>query len=436
VPIDAEHQPPNALPLSQVEKLALGGLLALTILTRLLAIWLWWPDALTDPDAYVGIAHAIAAEDGFYTPGTTTPTAYRPPLYPCLLACWHVEPAEQRPSPWAICGWNELFSVLLVLVVLSAGLSLGTLRLFLIAASILVLDPLLIRATPVPMTELCFTTLTTAALLLLLGGQRDACLPPRLLTFAGCLLGLAALCRPTIWPFIGLYSLGMLVVHRRQLRAAGVSLAVMWLTIAVVVSPWVIRNQLVMGHPILTTTHGGYTLLLGNNRVFYDEVARRPWGTVWDGDSLDRWQRGMLAEMDTDLGPNADEVAKDRWQARRAWRHIAGDPAGFGWAVWYRVRSLWSLSPRGPAGESLPGIVRWLVALWYAALFGLAVAGAVIWYRSRQPGLWVLLTFIASLQLLHLVYWTDTRMRAPLHPVLAVLAAVAIDAAVRRRSKA
>ncbi|HUQ68955.1 MAG TPA: hypothetical protein VM165_05500, partial [Planctomycetaceae bacterium] len=251
----------------------------------------------------------------------------------------------------------------------------------------------------------------------------------RLLTgiAAGMFLGLAALCRPTIWPFIGLYSLSMIAIHRQRLREIILPLATMWLVIAAVVSPWVIRNQLVMGHPILTTTHGGYTLLLGNNPVFYDEVARQPWGTVWDGGSLDRWQRGMLAEMDAELGPNADEVARDRWQAARAWRHITDDPAGFGWAVWYRVRSLWSLSPRGKAGESLPGVVCWLVAGWYAALFGLAIAGGVIWARERRPGLWVLLLFIASVQMMHLVYWTDTRMRAPLHPVLAVLAATAVE---------
>lgn len=414
--------------------IAAVGILLLTIATRQAAVTVWWSDASTDPDAYVGIAETLVG-NCYCTPGTTSPTAYRPPLYPYLLASWLLDNPEQRPSAWAVRGLNLLFSVLLAGALLCAALLRGPKRVLLVTGAILALDPLLIRATPVPMTELCFTTLTSAALLLLLGGQRDACLPPRLLTFAGCLLGLAALCRPTIWPFIGLYSLGLLVAHRRQLRAAAVSLAAMWLVIAVVVSPWVIRNQLVLGHPILTTTHGGYTLLLGNNPVFYDEVARQPWGTVWDGASLDRWQRKMLAEMNADLGPHAGEVAQDRWQAKRAWRHIADDPAGFGWAVWYRVRSLWSLSPRGPAGEALPGVVRGLIALWYAALFAGAIAGAVIWHRRGWPGLWVLLLFIAALQLLHLVYWTDTRMRAPLHPVLAVLAAVAIDSVERRRSQ-
>ncbi|MFX9077435.1 hypothetical protein ABTN32_20465, partial [Acinetobacter baumannii] len=47
------------------------------------------------------------------------------------------------------------------------------------------------------------------------------------------------------------------------------------------VSPWLVRNWLVFGVPILTTTHGGYTLLLGNNSVFTQDVVQQPWGTVW-----------------------------------------------------------------------------------------------------------------------------------------------------------
>jgi hypothetical protein len=403
------------------------GLVIATVVTRLAASAIWWSDTATDPDAYVGIAKRIADGDGYCSPGTKTPTAYRPPLYPLLLSGYAALPAPL--SGYGICVLNTTFSILLVMTLYlrlrQNGLSLlGST----IASGVILVDPLLIRATPLAMTEPVFTFLATAALLTLLTSER-------LSIGGGLFQGLAALCRPTIWPFIGLYSLGLLIVHRHRWKDVAHPLTVMCLVIAAVVSPWVIRNQLVMGHPILTTTHGGYTLLLGNNPIFYAEVARKPWGTVWDGGSLERWQRGMLAEMDAELGPNADEVAGDRWQAAKAWRHIQNDPAGFGWAVWYRVRSLWSLSPRGAAGESLPGVMRWLVAAWYATLFGLAMAGAVIWWRERRPGFWVLLVFIASVQGMHLVYWTDTRMRAPLHPVLALLAAVAVERLWRLSSR-
>ena len=41
------------------------------------------------------------------------------------------------------------------------------------------------------------------------------------------------------------------------------------LTIVIVLSPWMIRNLVVLGEPVWTTTHGGYTLALANNPVYY-----------------------------------------------------------------------------------------------------------------------------------------------------------------------
>ncbi len=54
-----------------------------------------------------------------------------------------------------------------------------------------------------------------------------------------------------------------------------------WLTLlalGLTIAPWPIRNQVRFGRPIVTTTHGGYTLLLSNNPVYYSEVVLEPWG--------------------------------------------------------------------------------------------------------------------------------------------------------------
>ena len=59
-----------------------------------------------------------------------------------------------------------------------------------------------------------------------------------------------------------------------------------------VLTPWVIRNAVKFGAFIPATTHGGYTLLLGNNRVFFEEVVNGPSGR-WHGESLEQWQQEM-----------------------------------------------------------------------------------------------------------------------------------------------
>jgi len=50
-----------------------------------------------------------------------------------------------------------------------------------------------------------------------------------------------------------------------------------------VLSPSMIRNLALFGEPVWTTTHGGYTLALANNPVYYRNVLD---GEPWPG--LDR----------------------------------------------------------------------------------------------------------------------------------------------------
>ena len=70
-------------------------------------------------------------------------------------------------------------------------------------------------------------------------------------------------------------------------------------------SPWAIRNQLQFGRPIVTTTHGGYTLLLANNPEFYQWLRAGPWGSVWRADQFDaEWNRRKpQGEVQSDRRP-------------------------------------------------------------------------------------------------------------------------------------
>jgi hypothetical protein len=53
--------------------------------------------------------------------------------------------------------------------------------------------------------------------------------------------------------------------------------------------PWAARNTVVLGTPVWTTTHGGYTLALANNEVYYAEVVNGPPGEVWSGPNQRKW---------------------------------------------------------------------------------------------------------------------------------------------------
>lgn len=213
----------------------------------------------------------------------------------------------------------------------------------------------------------------------------------------------------------------------------------------VVVCPWLVRNVLVFGRPIFTTTHGGYTLLLGNNPVFYREVVDRPWGTVWQGESLSQWNESLETAMRQEHPPIESEPARDRWMVRRAIRNIGDQPAEFLSACRLRMLRFWNVAPLGPATDAIRRmwlrfcqaigqenwkphahaavtVVRWGLSLFYGTimiglLLSLVRMDRAEWQRYRP-----LLLLIAAFCVVHLFYWTNTRMRAPLIPAIALLA--------------
>lgn len=427
------------------EKIAWGGLLVVALAVRCLVCVYWSTDLTVDRDAYLGIVRNIRLGNGFCSPDTITPTAYRPPAYPLLVALFELVCTE----PYAVASLNILAGIATaagVWVLVGQWWLNPPLWKRVIAGLAIAADPLLLRYTAQPMTECVFTALTVWLLVgissLVMEQKRadnshDDSPPERSETrlsplVTGILAGVAILCRPTLLPFVGLISLGLvgriLFVGRWGHAKEWTALTKFVIGWCVVLGIWVARNQMVMGHPILTTTHGGYTLLLGNNPVFYREVARQPWGTVWQHDSLIGWQAALADQLQQEYGPKVDEITADRWHFRQATHAMHNDPDGFHAAVAYRIRSFWSLTPRGPEDSSR--VFRGIVSVWYATLFLFAAIGFIRAGLQRHPAVLLGGLVILSVAALHLLYWTDTRMRAPLHPVFVVMAV----APARRKS--
>lgn len=400
---------------------------------RGLLVWERRGELSEDRDAYLALAAGLAGGRGYSSPGSTHPTAYRPPLYPLLLAA---SPAA-NVSGW-VAAINLAAGIGTAWLTVVLGHFLGLAPSLALAAGLLVaIDPLLVRYASQPMTETVGALL--AAALLTACERWQARRNGWSALSAGVLMGLCVLCRPTFWAYAGL--LGAWIVVRwkpGELPAASPAdpeatpqrVQSWWsaclaaaLGLAVVVGPWVIRNQVVLGAPVLTTTHGGYTLLLGNNPQFYQEVIRQPWGTVWDGrrgPGQQAWVESIEREL-TAAGVRG-EVARDRWMSARAWRHIREDPGGFVQASLHRLTSLWNITPRGPAAEGWPTALLWGVGLFYLLEWAAVAVGVVSVLRRRDAAWEPLLLLLAAFTAVHLLYWTNVRMRAPLVPALALLA--------------
>lgn len=377
-----------------------------------------------DRDAYRAIAVGLANGEGYLHPGTRAPTAYRPPAYPLVLAALFAIGLGNV----AIASLHLLLGLATVYLTWLLGRRLGLGRFSLIAAGLVAVDPLLVRYTSLVMTETLATFLVTLFLWLAVPIRGEIENSPAIRPtggrwfLAGIVFGLCALCRPTVWAFAGLMA-GYWLLGCLRRRAVRIPLPLV-LGVALVVSPWVVRNLSVFGKPILTTTHGGYTLLLGNNPVYYEEVVAGSWGAVWSGDSLDQWQRHLRTEMAKADPSVVTESDRDQWMYHRARKNIATQPGVFARACVLRLaRGLWGLVPVSEGSGAARRAMNWGIGLFYALVFAGMVSGIVSLKRAGGTAWMPLLLLLLAFTAVHTLYWANVRMRAPLVPVIALLCA-------------
>jgi len=345
------------------------------------------------------------------------PTAFRPPLYPLVLATLVTNDA----LPAARIGLLHLaLGLATVWLTHRLAIQAGMGPWSALAAMLVVCDPLLMHQSTQLMTE-TFATFLAVSVLALCGwaSRGDTLQRPPVWKWGvmGGVLGLACLCRPPFLIWLGFIGLLVLAadVRRRNLSRS----LVLALSATAVLAPWVVRNQLLIGKPIIGTTHGGYTLWLGNNPDFYQFLRTARWGDVWDSRPIDQ-QQGAAAER------IESETERDRWAYAQAFSAIKKSRRMFAYACLVRVGRLWAPLPHRPYGgeSTIHALARYSAGAWNAALLGLAVMG--VW-RLRRDALrspWVYGLLLAlALTCVHTVFWSNIRMRAPVVPLICLLAA-------------
>ncbi|KAA5542201.1 glycosyltransferase family 39 protein [Roseiconus nitratireducens] len=422
---------------------------AVTVVVRVSIMWVTADRFTADPDAYLGLAQTLADHGVFgllSAEGRPQPTAFRPPLYPAVLAFCLAVPWSART---AITVLHLLLAVLTSILVFLTGRRMASpiqapasrfnaSAAGGLAAVLIALDPILVRQSTEIMTETLAATLSIAVLWAW-GGWIDAERPARRLVLAGALGGLMALaylCRPTFLVWAALVCAAMLWIgaRRRDLTSAMVAAAI----VAIVVGGWTFRNWRAVGHPVWATTHGGYTLLLANNESFYQYLQQGRFGTAWDATSFLRaydhryegdprtesfWQRNWKGKPIID--PAITEHQDDRLAYEAAVATIRRHPGLFCWSMVVRVGRLWSPFPHGVASRSR-------VAVWAVGGFYVVVYALMLWaaWRHRwsllQPRWWAVWALVLALTAVHAVYWSNLRMRAPAMPALVILASLSL----------
>ncbi len=404
------------------------SLLLLTLLIRGLVLYFMFGKLADDPDGYRELAENLAREGvyGYGQPGDDIqPTAYRPVLYPLLLST--AVDAKWQLSLWRVTLMHLALGVGTVLLTLNLGerLKLGGWSYF--AALLVCCDPILLNQSALVMTETLATFLAVLSLWCL----------TRLTQFpewwnalmAGGALGLSALCRPTFLPWIGLVAIALMLLAKVSWSRRAVHATALIAGACLFLLPWGIRNRVELGKFMLTTTHGGYTFYLGNCHEFFVHLTA--------GKSLETYDSLEALIMSTIRANSSgnifivsgDELLVDHQLYQQSFQDIHEEPHLFAYACLYRLYQLINPLPHPPAKElgpeSVPRkLLRNVVAAWYVAVYLLAILGCIRLRKDFRspPWLWGVLlvfTFLA----IHTFYWTNLRMRAPLMPFIALVAA-------------
>jgi len=434
------HDASNEMPAQRPSARAVVVLLLFALVVRGGVLWLKAGSLRSDPDGYRRLAENIYSKrvfgEGF------VPTAYRPPLYPLILAAFTREAGLPDAT---VAGLHLLLGVSTVWLTLSLGVAWKLGRYALLAAALVACDPILLNQSTLMMTETMATFLAAVALVLLTAVVERPSI--RIAVCAGLAIALAALCRPTflVWllfapPAVLWLTRGKRAANKPDAPARGddrtpslarraskrwrsdVRMAAVVFGAAVCgLAPWAVRNQIDFGRPIISTTHGGYTLLLGNNPSFYDHLR-----TARAEPSGAR----RTSNNPQDANPQvADELRDDRRAYDQARQSIRERPAMFVRACLHRVGRLWGVLPYAidPRESAASRWLRYATAVWYSLELALATAGT--WSLGRKiiqtPWLFGLLLAV-GFTAVHAVYWTDLRMRAPLVPFVALLAAAGV----------
>lgn len=380
-----------------------------------------------DPIFYSQQANLVADGQGFIAPyllnsagqGPHRPSAGHPPLLVVVLAIASKLGARSFNAHRLVVA---LIGAMVVPAVALLGAEIAGWSVGVIAATIAALYPNLWLYDGLLMSEALAGVFIALALLVGYRVLRDGRL--RSAAWLGVIVGLAALTRGELLLLIPLLMLPVCLARRddtmlARLRRAGVAT----LAVALVLAPWTIYNLQRFQKPVLISTAFDTTLGGANcDPVYY-------------GPRIGLWTDSCFSDITA--RPIEEDVAASEIRSRTV-RYVEHHKSRLPLVVLARVGRVWDVyRPADNVGigelERRPRTWSWIALGIYAVLVPLAAAGVFV-LRRRKVSVGPLLAMPVMVTGTAALFWGDPRFRRPAEIAIVVLAAVAIDAILRRRA--
>lgn len=380
------------------------------------------------------IARSLVNGQGYANPfnGLSGATAWLPPLYPLLMAlAFKLFGVYSRGAAFFLLACNSVFSAAIAPAVYEIGArcfdAYGIARrgvtkaapVALWSAWLWAVYPAALQYAVHWIWEMSLSTCLFAWVLVLtlrmrrIGEQDEADSAPRtgpmLWGTFGLLWGLIALSNASlllVFPASVLWVLRPSLKLRVDVTKAIGAATLACLVFALVLTPWIVRNERAL-HAFIPT-RANFGVELWRSTQFY--YGAFPWGTAMPLSAQDpEFQRYM----------QIGEVAYAREKGEQARRNLHAHPDLFLRNTAQRVQFFWFGVPHETAPHPENEVVRIFnySFLSVAGLMGLGLA-----LRRRVPGAWLFALAFALVPLVYYAVTVQARFRHPIEPLIAVLA--------------
>ena len=418
--------------------------------------WAAWiahaePEAVRTPDTpgYLEPAWALIDNGRFsLSPEDPTPMYVRTPGYPAFL----VPILSLTNSEWAISPVQAVVSLLAVAATTLVGWRLFGKTAGLLAGAVVAVDPLQFLSAGTIMTETLATVVLTAIVAvgaLVFALRKPTQVPALAMVALGVLAGVATMVRPTFW----LYPIALLALLAVRFRSLGwrplvFRLLAFALPVVAVVGGWQLRNHSTVDSwdvagiaDINLYCYNAAEVQANADGIAYDDARQRlgcpallsdpnPAGVCTRSFGYGCWMpdpdaagQGFDAWGSDGISIMLDHPVRT---AKMLAEGVAGQVAGSG-----QSKLTWYLGIDGSPVLTL-GLFAWAWVLW-----AFAAVGAVAGLGSRYRAFWIfVIVTIGFVILMSAGKAGDARFRAPLVPLIALLAALGVRDCVHRLRRA